>query len=113
MRAFNISVGAAVYVFGNPVSMSCGFPKLTELAAQLDKPEKGALFLFVNKRGTYVKILWHQKGGYCIFSKKLHSGAKFDVHANDGRISINALMKVVDEVIVHGVKRKAHLKKAA
>jgi len=35
-------------------------------------PESGALFVFANKRGNRLKVLWFDHNGYCQLYKRLH-----------------------------------------
>lgn len=37
-----------------------------------EEPQSGALFVFVGKRPTRVKVLWWDKTGYCLLTKRLH-----------------------------------------
>jgi transposase len=37
-----------------------------------EEPRNGALYVFVGKRPTRVKVLWWDKNGYCLLSKRLH-----------------------------------------
>jgi transposase len=39
-----------------------------------EDPLSGHLFVFINKRRTYIKILYYQQGGFCIWMKKLTQG---------------------------------------
>jgi transposase len=41
-------------------------------------PQSGALFVFTNKRGHRLKVLWFDRNGYCILYKRLH-GARFEL----------------------------------
>jgi len=38
----------------------------------LEDPMSGALFVFVGKRPTRVKVLWYDRNGYCLLAKRLH-----------------------------------------
>lgn len=37
-----------------------------------EDPQGGALFVFVSKSGTRVKVLWWERNGYCLLYKRLH-----------------------------------------
>ena len=41
-------------------------------------PLSGALFVFANKRGQRLKVLWFDRNGYCILYKRLHK-ARFEL----------------------------------
>lgn len=113
MKAFNISNTAKVYAYNEPVSMARSFPGLSDLVAKKlrKKPESGDLFLFVNKKKNYCKILFFHKGGHCIFAKKLPHGV-FDCEDLPSTLSVVALEKMINEVIVNGAKKLRHLKVA-
>jgi len=50
---------------------------------QLDEdPVSGQLFVFVNRRKTQLKILYFDRSGYCIWSKKLVQG-QFNFQESD------------------------------
>lgn len=36
------------------------------------KTRSGALFVFLNKRGNRLKVLWFDRNGFCILYKRLH-----------------------------------------
>ncbi len=52
------------------------FDALAALAqSKLKRPaSSGELFVFINKRRTYIKILYYSGGGYCLWSKRLEQG---------------------------------------
>ncbi len=39
-----------------------------------EDPLSGQLFVFVNRKRTYLKILYFDRSGYCIWSKRLERG---------------------------------------
>jgi len=68
--------GTKVYLACRPVSMRYGFDGL---AAQVNlvlsaDPFSGHLFLFRSKRADYLKILYYDGTGLCLFAKRLESG---------------------------------------
>ncbi len=111
MKAFTVSHTAKVFAYTEPVHMARSFDGLSEIIVKKlkKKPESGDLYLFVNTKKTYVKVLFWSKGGFCIFAKRLDK-AIFDTDSMDGSLSITSLEKLVDEVIVHGGKKLRHLK---
>ena len=49
-----------------------------------ENPLSGHMFVFVNRQGNYAKALYWQRGGYCLWAKKLESG-RFAKVATQGR----------------------------
>ena len=65
-----------VQLYGQPVDMRKSFDGLSALAAHvmgLD-PLSGALFVFINRRATQVKVLYFDRSGYCVWAKRLEAG---------------------------------------
>ena len=48
-----------------------------------EEPQSGALYVFVGKRPTRVKVLWWDKNGFCLLYKRLHQ-AFFAVPTGEG-----------------------------
>lgn len=65
-----------VYLYGLPCDMRKSFHGLIVLAknAMHKNPLSGHLFVFVNRRGDYLKTLYWDRSGYCIWSKRLEQG---------------------------------------
>jgi transposase len=71
-----VARGTKVYLACRPVSMRYGFDGLSAKVASvlaLD-PFSGHLFLFRSKRGDYLKILYWDGSGLCLFAKRLERG---------------------------------------
>jgi transposase len=66
----------AVKLYGQPVDMRKSFNGLIALAQHelADDPLSGALFVFVSKRATQMKCLYFDRGGFCIWAKRLECG---------------------------------------
>lgn len=74
-----------------PVDMRKSFDGLNALVHSqlLENPASGALFVFINRRKTHVKILYFDGSGYCIWSKRLEQG-QFPFHAGGvGKRTLN------------------------
>ena len=72
-----IPAGVQVFVALEPVDLRFGFERLSGLLRERIGYEarSGALFAFVGKRRTTIKILFFDGTGICLFSKRLDSGA--------------------------------------
>lgn len=68
--------GTKVYLACHPVSMRLGFDGLAARVAQVldGDPFAGHLFLFRGKRADYLKVLYYDGTGLCLFAKRLESG---------------------------------------
>ena len=65
-----------VFVYGEPVSMRLSFDglyALTRHTMQQD-PLSGHLFAFINRRATQLKVLYFDRTGLCVWSKRLERG---------------------------------------
>jgi transposase len=51
-----------------PQDMRKSFDTLAAVAQQIlgEDPQSGALYIFVGKRPTRVKVLWYDRNGYCL-----------------------------------------------
>lgn len=110
MKAFTINPKSRVFVYKTPVSMSYSFPGLRKLAATVQEKTEDDVFLFVNKKSTYLKILFHAKDGWCIFSKRLDAGKEFSETLP--KLDLKTMQHYVDEVVEHGGKKLRRLKAA-
>jgi transposase len=65
--------------------MRRSFDKLALVTRELlgEDPQAGALYVFVGKRPTRVKVLWWERNGYCLLYKRLHQ-ALFVVPPSNG-----------------------------
>jgi transposase len=77
-----------ILVCTEPQDMRRSFDRLAEVVRVFmgEEPESGALFVFVGKRATRVKVLWFDRNGYCLLYKRLHR-ALFIAPSADGASS--------------------------
>lgn len=63
-----------ILVCTEPQDMRRSFDRLAEVVRthMREEPQSGALFVFVGKRPTRVKVLWWERNGYCLLYKRLH-----------------------------------------
>lgn len=64
-----------------------------------EEPQSGALYVFVGKRPTRVKVLWWDRNGYCLLAKRLHRALFVRPNAERGvpsvRIDADALAQLL------------------
>ncbi len=65
-----------VHLYGEPADMRKSYDGLQALArhAMGSDPLDGALYVFVNRRGTQLKCLYFDRSGFCIWAKRLEAG---------------------------------------
>ena len=65
-----------VYLWGQPTDMRKSFDGLYALARQGFEcdPLLGHLFVFVNRRGTQIRVLYFERSGWCVWAKRLEAG---------------------------------------
>lgn len=73
-----LSLPPSVRVFAarGPTDMRKSFDTLAALVCDVidEDPQSGHLFLFMNRRRDRAKILWWDRSGYCLLSKRLEHG---------------------------------------
>jgi transposase len=65
-----------VWLYTQPTDMRRSFNGLSAMVSnQLgEDPLSGQLFVFINRRQTQIKVLYFDRSGYCIWSKRLVQG---------------------------------------
>ncbi len=65
-----------VHLYGQPCDMRRSYDGLQALVrhAMGREPLDGALYVFVNRRGTQLKCLYFDRSGFCIWAKRLEAG---------------------------------------
>ena len=65
-----------VYVYGRSVDMRQSFTGLYALTRHTlgRNPLSGDLYVYINRRGNYLKCLYWDRTGFCLWAKKLERG---------------------------------------
>jgi transposase len=82
--------GVRIFVCTEPVDMRYGFDRLAQVARERvgqDPVAGGALFVFVGRTTTRLKVLWFDRNGLCLLYKRLHRAVfELPAAANGGRV---------------------------
>lgn len=101
-----IPAGTKVYFAAAPADLRKSFDGLSALAmSELEKnPSEGGLFVFLNKRGNQVRVLFRDRQGCCVLAKRLDRGRFRRPRVKDGcicwELEAPALMAFLDDVVV-------------
>ena len=73
---FSVPASVRVFVATFPADLRRGFDGLAALTREVleQDPLSGHLFVFRNRRGDRLKVLFFASGGYCLFYKRLERG---------------------------------------
>ena len=106
--------GVKVFVFQEAADMRKSFEGLSGLVRKElgENPLSGAWFVFFNRRGDYVKVLYWAETGYCIWSKRLEAGT-FRVKKGVKELEAWELMLILEGVELREVRRQKRFRLAA
>ncbi len=67
---------ARVWLYTRPTDMRKSFDGLSALVKNtlLEDPTSGHLFVFINRKHNYLKVLYFDRSGYCLWAKRLEQG---------------------------------------
>lgn len=85
--------GVRVFLHERPVDMRKSFTGLFALVKHVldEDPLSGHLYVFVNRRGNYVKVLYFDRTGLCIWAKRLERGVFVRRHSGELKRSMSYL----------------------
>lgn len=96
-----------VFVYGKPVDMRKSFDGLFEMIARglQEDPLSGDLFLFINRRGNYLKGLLWDRTGFLMLAKRLEQG-QFRLRNKAEKVVIerDLLRRLLDGIPVGGTE---------
>jgi transposase len=109
----SISPVVKIFVYGQPADLRRGYDGLAAIVqhAMQEDPLSGSLFVFVNKRGNRIKLLYWDDTGYAIWMKRLEMGS-FELpktgDASSVRIKItpSQLALILDGIELSSVVRR-------
>jgi len=106
-----------VWLYAKPTDMRKQFDGLAALVRNQisEDPMSGHLFVFINRRRTYMKVLYFDRGGYCLWCKRLEQG-QFNYTARRGEkqlLSWTDLKLLLDGVEVQKSRQFKRFERAA
>lgn len=65
-----------VWLYTEPTDMRKSFDGLSALVKQklAENPLSGQIFVFINRKGNYLKALYFDRSGYALWAKRLEQG---------------------------------------
>jgi transposase len=73
-----------------------------------EEPLSGSLFVFVNRRGNYVKSIYWDRTGFCLWAKRLERGVFVSRHSGVTKraMSFTDLKLLLEGIEVRDVRRR-------
>lgn len=104
-----LATGTRILICTEPQDMRRSFDRLALVVRELmgEDPQSGALYVFVGKNAARVKVLWWDRNGYCLLTKRLHR-ALFRLPRDAARVG--ATMQIDAEalaVLLAGVEQRS------
>jgi len=105
-----------VHIAVEPCDMRKQFDGLAMLVEQVLREEarSGHLFVFLNKRATHVRIIFWDRNGYCLVSKRLERGTfrvPWNAEETGERTHVEVeaaeLALILEGIDLRGAKRRA------
>lgn len=98
---FSLGGAPRVLAYGEPVDMRKSFDGLITLTRHRlgEDPLSGDVFVFINRRGNYIKMLRWDRTGYCLFAKRLERGRfRFPLSDSKQELSERVLKLILDGI---------------
>lgn len=98
-----------IFVSSAPADMRWSFDRLAAVVQEVlrESPWSGHLFVFRGRRGDRVKILWWDRGGLCLWYKRLEKGTFRFPQSPAARLEMDAgeLAILLEGIDLAGAKR--------
>jgi len=92
-----------ILAHAKPVDMRKSFNGLVALVQGVlaEDPLSGDLFVFVNRRGNYLKLVTWDRTGFCLFAKRLEQG-RFRLPSDEAKqeLTQEALRLILDGIVL-------------
>lgn len=111
LQAMDASTPMRIWLCTGRTDMRCGFDRLAAMAQQVTGQDvfSGHLFVFRNRSGDRLKILYWDRDGFVLFYKRLEEGQfklpKLDPQQRSVAIKPSELAMLLDGIDLSSVKR--------
>jgi transposase len=109
----SVSPAVKIFLYAQPADLRRGYDGLAAIVegAMGEDPLSGSLFVFVNKRGNRIKLLYWDRDGYAIWMKRLERGtleipAADDPDAASVKITASQLSLILEGIELSSVRRR-------
>lgn len=85
---------AKIFLCRDPIDMRKSYDTLSSLVSSRleEDPLSGSLFVFLNRPRDRIKVLYFERGGYCIWMKRLEAGSFPLPQGEGGKQKIDSVM---------------------
>ena len=97
-----------ILAWRDPVDMRKSFDGLIGLVrdAMAEDPLSGSLYVFVNRRGNYLKLIYWDRTGFALFAKRLDRGRfVFPGQDDTQKLSPEQFKLILDGIVLGGSRR--------
>ena len=103
-----------IFVSTEPQDMRRGFDRLANVVREeLGGDPRGGLFVFLNRRGDRLKVLWWDRNGFAVLYKRLHRATtRAPKPANPSQRAVeidvaglDAMMRGIDRPVRHRARK--------
>jgi transposase len=97
-----------ILAYREPVDMRKSFDGLVALVqgALGEDPLSGTLYVFTNRRGTHLKLVYWDRTGFCLFAKRLEHGRfSFPGTTRTHELSEQMFLLLLDGIVLGSRRR--------
>ncbi|NJN28954.1 MAG: IS66 family insertion sequence element accessory protein TnpB [Cyclobacteriaceae bacterium] len=104
----SLPISTRYFLYHGPADMRKGFDALCGLVRQVlrEDPLSGAIFIFINRNRTQVKLLHWEKDGFSIYYKRLERGTFELPQSKDQQVKYELSASIL-RLILDGVQLKS------
>ncbi|WP_182074764.1 MULTISPECIES: IS66 family insertion sequence element accessory protein TnpB [unclassified Serratia (in: enterobacteria)] len=107
----SLPAGSRIWLVAGVTDMRNGFNGLASRVQNTlrDDPFSGHLFIFRGRRGDMIKVLWADRDGLCLFTKRLERGCFVWPATRDGKVHLTpAQLSMLLEVLGDNYSDRSH-----
>jgi len=111
-----LSANLQYYLCCKPIDMRNGFDGLAGIVRNAlgHNPVSGSVFIFINRKGTHIKLLYWDGDGFALYYKRLERG-RYTIEGASGKLSRpvtrEELMMILEGLSFKDLQRKKRYKK--